>query len=75
MYFIVLDSFPTRIWNRDILVWEEKGNCCLPGYQLISSLLTSGRLAKFALLLSNLLNNYKSIQAASTIFYNKELIT
>lgn len=75
VYFIVLVSFPTRIWNRDILVWEEKGNCCLPGYQLISSLLTSGRLAKFTLLLSNLLNNYKSIQAASTIFYNKELIT
>lgn len=74
-YFIALDSFPTHIWNRDILVWEEKGNCCLPGYQLISSLLTSGRLAKFSLLLSNLLNNSKTIQAASTVFYTKALIT
>lgn len=75
VYFMALNTFPTHIWNRDILVWEEKGNCCLPGYQLVSSLLTSGCLAKFTLLLSNLLNNDKTIQAASTVFYNKALVT
>lgn len=76
VYFRALNSFWTHIWNRDILfVWEEKGNCCLPGYQLISSLLTSGRLAKFTPLLSNLLNKYKTIQAALIVFYNRALIT
>lgn len=76
VHFRVLNSFWTRVWNRDILfVWEEKDNCCLPGYQLISSLLTSGRLAKFTPLPSNLLNNYQTIQAAPIVFYNKALIT
>lgn len=76
VHFRALNSFWSRAWNRDILfVWEEKGNCCLPGYQLISSLLTGGRLAKFTPLLSNVLNHYKTIQAAPTVFYNKALIT
>lgn len=57
------------VFGIDIfLVWEEKDNCCLPGYQLISSLLTSGCLAKLIPLLSNLLNNYKPIQAVPVVF-------
>lgn len=47
VHFRALNSFWTHLCNWDILfVWEEKDNCGLPGYQLISSLLTSGRLAK-----------------------------
>lgn len=55
-------------------VWEGKDNCCLPGYRLISSLLTSGCLAKFTPLPSDLLNNYKTIQAVPIVFYRKALI-
>lgn len=76
-YVSELISFWVPIWKRDIFfffVWEGKDNCCLPGYRLISSLLTSGCLAKFTPLPSDLLNNYKTIQAVPIVFYRKALI-